>query len=89
MRKKLTNSKGEFVSEYPGEIGKGFSIGYLEDLCEWTFYRKDKTDEKKLEQILGLEAIIRKMLTDGSLVEYKVNYIPTWSTKLYKKKEKK
>ena len=87
MRKKLTNSKGEFVSEYPGEIGKGFSIGYLEDLCEWVYYRKDRTYEQKLEQTLGIEAIIRKMLTDGSLIEHKVNYIPTWSKKLYKKKK--
>lgn len=74
----LEDENGNFKSEYPREKGK-ISIGYIEDVCQWTYYRKDLTNDEKLETILKLENIIQNMLNRSDM---KMNYIPTWSTKL-------
>lgn len=54
-----------------------FQFGYIEDVCQWTFYRKDLTNDQKIETILKLENMIQNLLND-----VKINYIPIWSTKL-------
>jgi hypothetical protein len=72
----LEDENGNFKSEYPREKGK-ISIGYIEDVCQWTYYRKDLTNDEKLETILKLENMIQDLLSDMKII-----YIPTWSTKL-------
>lgn len=72
---RLSNENGDFVSSFAGGPGTGsISIGYLEELCEWLYYRTDIDDEEKLAKILPMEKLIKKYL--GS-----INYIPTWSKK--------
>lgn len=75
----LEDENGNFKSEYPHENGK-FSIGYIEDACQWIFYRNDLTNEEKLERILNLENIIHELLNKS--FDMKITYEPTWSTKL-------
>ena len=77
----LTNEKGEFVSQFPHGDGK-ISIGYLEDLCQWVFYHNDMTRDEKLTKILDVENLIQEVLNRGELSQMKINYKPTWSTKL-------
>ena len=97
MKKKTQNKKekdpnrlvtpdGGFKSEFPGGVGQGYSIGYLEDLCEWIYCHDSLTDKEKMERILPVEKMIEKHLQGFS--KYKINYMPTWSTKLEEKKEK-
>lgn len=70
----LTNDDGSFKPSFPKTPGT-ISIGYLEEACQWTFYRKDITDEVKLQKLTILENIIQQLLGG-------INYIPTWSKKL-------
>jgi len=70
----LTNEDGTFKStliKTPGHV----SVGYLEEGCQWLFYRKDLDYIKKLEKILTLESIIEKLLNP-------IKYVPYWSHKL-------
>lgn len=70
----LTDENGDFISSSPHGDGK-MSIGYLEDACQWLFYRDDLDDVDKLSRILVIENIIVKLLNG-------INYIPHWSAKL-------
>ena len=69
----LTDEDGGFKSEYPHEDGN-YSIGYLEDLCQWVTYHNNMTHEEKMESVLTFESII-----SGHLSEMGIHYVPTWS----------
>ena len=77
---RLVGEDGYFKSQYPGGNGK-YSIGFLEEMCEFVIYITDLVYDEKLEKVLELENIIQKML-NGENSERAINYIPTWSTKL-------
>jgi len=81
---RLSDKDGKFVSQFPGEVGKGFSIGYLEELCEYTFFNEELDVEEKEKRILGIEDIIRNILRNPKNVGGSVTYNPTWSIKLKK-----
>jgi len=84
---RLVTPDGGFKSEFPGGKGKGYSIGYLEEVCEWLYHHDNMTDEEKLKKILSIEKIIKDMLNSGEIMGkgIPIKYIPTWSTKLNKK----
>lgn len=77
----LNDKNGNFISSSPRGEGT-VSIGYLEDACQWLFYRKDLDDEDRLRRILIIEGIIVKLLNG-------INYIPYWSPKVNVTKEEK
>lgn len=84
---RLVGDDGYFKSQYPGGVDAHYSIGFLEELCEFVVCVTDLTYDEKLEKVLDLEDIIRKMLNgedskDGRAMVRGVNYIPTWSPKL-------
>ena len=85
----LTDDDGFFKSRYPGNKDD-FSIGFLEELCEWIYLNPDNTYEYKLKTILDLEEMIQYALNGGEderpMVRGGINYIPTWSTKLINEK---
>jgi len=70
----LKNEDGSFKPTRPKNPGT-VTIGYLEEACQWTYYRDDITDEIKLEKLLVLEGIIQKLLGE-------IKYVPSWSPKL-------
>lgn len=79
--KRLFNEDGSFkpsVEKKPNEV----TIQYLEEVCEWVYYRDDISDDIKLEQILEVENIIKNVLKRG--FGFEINYIPTWSAKFIK-----
>ena len=76
---RLVTPDGGFQSEFPGGKNKNYSIGYLEDLCEWVYHHDNMTNKQKLKTILKIEKIIAKMV---KRIVKNCNYIPTWSTKL-------
>lgn len=86
---RLIGEDDHFKSQYPGSTITGeYSIGFLEELCEYVVCLTDLSYEDKLEKVLGIEDIIRKML-NGEFDENKrpmvrggINYHPTWSKKL-------
>ena len=81
MNKKLFNTDGSFK---PTNIAsEGYtSIEYLEEICEWTFYRKDINPTEKLNNILNVEKIITDVLSNNYGI--KINYVPNWSEKMKK-----
>lgn len=68
----LEDENGFFKSDMPH--GDGYSIGYLEDLCQWLYYRDDLTEDKRLENILNVESVIQNLLGE-------LRYVPYWSKK--------
>ena len=78
----LTDKDGNFISENPRSEGK-ISIGYLEDSCQWIFYRKDLTDQEKLSRILIIENILNELIKKSI---QNCTYVPYWSTKLKEEK---
>lgn len=64
------------------------TIQYLEELLEWLYYHDNISDEEKMKFITGIEEQIQSLLNGGSgnkrFTSGKINYIPTWSTKLKK-----
>jgi len=78
---RLITKDGKFQSEWPGSKNKKYSIGYLEDLCEWIYYHSNLTKEEKLKRILIFEKIISEMVKE---VVFNCSYVPTWSIKLEK-----
>jgi len=84
---KNTDENGEFVPspEYSLKEDGRYTVGYLEELCEWVYNNDELDDETRLKQILLLESIIKSMVK--SIVKG-CNYIPTWSKKLTEKLEK-
>lgn len=81
----LTDKDGNFKSKYPGGPEKGYSLGYLEELCEWLYVHDDLTNDEKLLQILVIEDLIEKSLKESNVSSFPINYIRTWSTKLTNK----
>ena len=79
--KRLSDENGDFISSYPGGDGQ-ISLGYLEELCEWLYYREDLEKEEKLTKILQMEQMMRERLGGNSFIKGGINFIPTWSTKL-------
>jgi len=81
---RLFGDDGYFKSQYPGGNGQ-YSIGFLEELCEFVVCVTGLTYDEKLKQVLDLENVVRKMLNGEpgrEMVKGGINYIPTWSTKL-------
>jgi len=79
--KRLFNDDGSFkpsVEKKPKKV----SIQYLDELCEWLYYRDDISDDEKLEQILAIENIIRRLLDNYNGMH--IGFIPTWSIKFNK-----
>lgn len=79
---RLSDKDGNFISQYPGEVGKGFSIGYLEEMCEWVFFDEKLDIEEKRKRILGIEDIIKNILQNPKIHKNGITYHPTWSKKL-------
>jgi len=81
---RLNDGNGFFKSQYPGDTDKSeYSIGYVEELCEYVSCLLDISNDKKLEIVLDLENNIREMLNDNRpMVRGGINYIPTWSKKI-------
>lgn len=77
----LTDKDGNFTSSYPHGNGS-YSIGYLEDLCQWVYYHNSMNKEEKIKTILDIENIISEHLSNGNVSKMKINYKPTWSVKL-------
>lgn len=73
----LTDENGGFKSEHPHEDGNYYSIGYLEDLCQWVTYHNTMSHEEKMKSVLTIESALSRHLS-----EMGINYIPTWSKKL-------
>lgn len=70
----LTNKDGTFkptTIKTPGQV----SFLYLEEACQWLFYRKDLDYYEKMKKILTIESIIEKLLNP-------IKYVPYWSHKL-------
>jgi hypothetical protein len=80
----LTDKDGNFKSKYPGEPGK-YTLGYLEELCEWLYVHDVLSNEEKVVQIMAIEDLIEKALKEGNISSFPINYIRTWSTKLKNK----
>ncbi len=78
---RLVGPNGEFVSSYHMDEDT-ITIGYLEELCEWLYYHDALTYKQKLRRLKAIEGMIRKHLAGGHVSSMKINYIPTWSTKL-------
>lgn len=70
----LSDENGNFITEFPFGDGE-ISIGALEDLCQFVYYKNNTTNAEKLQQILSLENMIQEHLGE-------LTYIPTWSTEL-------
>lgn len=81
---RLSDENGNFISQYPGKVGKGYSIGYLEELCEWTFFNDNFDLKEKEKRILDIEEVIKRMLASPKYRKGGIKYIPTWSKKLKK-----
>lgn len=79
---RLVGPDGEFVSSYKCDEDT-ISIGYLDELCEYTFYHNNKTDKVKLKEIKLLEGVIQDLL--NKMIVNGCKYIPTWSKKLERK----
>ena len=69
----LIDEDGYFKSDMPYGDGS-YSIGYLEDLCQFLYYNDSLTDSERLEKILGIEGVIQNLLGE-------LRYVPYWSTK--------
>jgi hypothetical protein len=79
--KRFVGPDGEFQpTEQPKEGTT--TIQYLEELLEWIYYHDNMPNEEKMKFINGIEEEIQRNL-NGSFGR-KINYIPTWSTKLKK-----
>jgi hypothetical protein len=79
--KRFVGPDGEFQpTEQPKEGTT--TIQYLEELLEWLYYHDNISNEEKMKLIIGIEEQIQKNLNGFS--SRKINYIPTWSTKLKK-----
>lgn len=81
---RLFNKDGSFKpsDKYIPTKDKHYSIGYLEELCEWIYYRDDLSDDEKMIDILNIENILKVAL--NGMVGMKIVYTPTWSVKLEK-----
>lgn len=80
--KRFVGPNGEFQPTEQPEEGTT-TIQYLEELLEWIYYHDNMSNEEKMKFITGIEEQIQKNL-NGSFSSRKINYIPTWSTKLKK-----
>ena len=92
VAERLTDTEGNFISQYPGKADGEISIGFLEELCEWICFHDNMAENQKIETILNLESIIKNLFsgdTEGKTVsKFTINYIPTWSTYFEKNKSK-
>lgn len=74
---RLCDENGRFVSSCPGGDGVGYSIGYLEELCEWVYNYANLSKKDMLKNILDIEGITREKLKSMG-----IGFVPTWSKKL-------
>jgi len=82
----LTDKDGNFKSKYPGDTNEGkYTLGYMEELCEWLYVHDVLSNEEKVVQIMAIEDLIEKALKEGNISSFPINYIRTWSTKLKNK----
>lgn len=73
----------KFKKNCPYPHGKGkVSIAYLEACCEFIYKHHELIRKDKLKRILTIEKIIKVLLKKYLDMGMKVEYIPTYSTKL-------
>ena len=83
--KRFVGLNGEFQPTEQPKEGTS-TIKYLEELLEWIYYHDTMSNEEKMKFITGIEEQIQRNLNGGNGAAFgmKINYIPTWSTKLKK-----
>lgn len=81
ITKRFVGPNGEFQPTEQPKKGTT-TIQFMEELLEWIYYHDNMPFEEKMKFITGIEEQIQKNLNGFSSM--KINYIPTWSTKLKK-----